>query len=84
MVNRYRNERIEIKLTEEEKKIFQKKLKMSKCKNMAHFIKKYVLEKKIFVIDMSIFKNVTPAWKERKQLKSDCKAGTYYGSYLSG
>ena len=43
MTNRYRNERIEIKLTKEEKELFMKKLELSKSKSMAHFIRKSVL-----------------------------------------
>lgn len=58
MTNRYRNERIEIKLTKEEKELFMKKLELSKSKSMAHFIRKCVLEAPIFVIDMNIFRNL--------------------------
>lgn len=31
MANRFRNERIEIKLTKEEKEIFEKKMKLENC-----------------------------------------------------
>ena len=55
MANRFRNERLEIKLTTEEKELFKKKLVMSKSKSMGHFIRKCVLEAPIFVIDMNIF-----------------------------
>lgn len=58
MTNRYRNERIEIKLTKEEKELSMKKLELSKSKSMAHFIRKSVLEAPIFVIDMNIFKRL--------------------------
>ncbi len=58
MTNRYRNERIEIKLTKEEKELFMKKLELSKSKSMAHFIRKSVLEALIFVIDMNIFRRL--------------------------
>ncbi|MGX7076088.1 plasmid mobilization protein [Globicatella sanguinis] len=58
MTNRYRNERIEIKLTKEEKELFMKKLELSKSKSMAHFIRKSVLEAPIFVIDMNIFRRL--------------------------
>ena len=58
MTNRYRNERIEIKLTKEEKELFMKKLEMSKSKSMGHFIRKSVLEAPIFVIDMNIFRRL--------------------------
>lgn len=58
MTNRYRNERIEIKLTKEEKELFMKKLELSKSKSMAHFIRKCVLEAPIFVIDMDVFRRL--------------------------
>ena len=40
MANRIRNERLEIKLTEEEKALFEEKRKLAKCRNMSHFIRK--------------------------------------------
>lgn len=58
MANRFRNERLEIKLTTEEKELFKKKLEMSKSKSMGHFIRKCVLEAPIFVIDMNIFRRL--------------------------
>lgn len=58
MANRFRNERLEIKLTTEEKELFKKKLAMSKSKSMAHFIRKSVLEAPIFVIDMDVFRRI--------------------------
>ncbi len=56
--DRYRNKRIEVQLTEEELELFKKKMAMSKSKSMSHFIRKCVLEKDIFVIDMSIFRGM--------------------------
>ena len=50
MTNRFRNERIEIKLTTEEKEVFEKKMKLAKCKTMSHFLRKCVLEKEIWQI----------------------------------
>ena len=38
MANRIRNERLEIKLTKEEKALFEEKRKLAKCRNMSHFI----------------------------------------------
>ncbi|HHJ7180877.1 TPA: plasmid mobilization relaxosome protein MobC, partial [Streptococcus pyogenes] len=38
MANRFRNERIEIKLTKEEKEIFEKKMELANCKTMSHFL----------------------------------------------
>ena len=58
MANRYRNERIEIKLTKEEKELFKKKLELSKSKSMGHFIRKSVLEAPIFVINMNEFRKM--------------------------
>lgn len=58
MANRFRNERLEIKLTTEEKELFKKKLEMSKSKSMGHFIRKCVLEAPIFVIDMDVFRRL--------------------------
>ena len=51
MANRIRNERLEIKLTEEEKTLFEEKRKLAKCRNMSHFIRKCVIEKEIYQED---------------------------------
>lgn len=58
MANRFRNERLEIKLTTEEKELFKKKLEISKSKSIGHFIRKCVLEATIFVIDMDVFRRL--------------------------
>ena len=58
MANRIRNERLEIKLTEEEKALFEEKRKLSKCRNMSHFIRKCVLEKEIYQIDLEPFRDL--------------------------
>ena len=58
MANRYRNERIEIKLTKEEKELFKEKLELSKSKSMGYFIRKCVMEAPIFVIDMNEFRKM--------------------------
>ena len=55
MANRFRNERIEIKLTKEEKEVFEKKMKRAKCKTMSHFLRKCVSEKEIYVVDLEPF-----------------------------
>ena len=47
--------RLEIKLTEEEMEIFQKKMRLSKSRTMAHFIRKCVLEKEIYYVDLEPF-----------------------------
>ena len=58
MANRMRNERLEIKLTEEEKAIFEEKRKLAKSKNMSHFIRKCVLEKEIYQVDLEPFRDL--------------------------
>ena len=58
MKNRERNERIEIRLTEEERTIFEKKMKMAKCKTMSHFIRKCVMENEIYIIDLQPFREI--------------------------
>ena len=58
MANRIRNERLEIKLTEEEKALFEEKKRLAKCKNMSLFIRKCVLEKEIYQIDLEPFRDL--------------------------
>ena len=58
MSNRFRNERIEIKLTKEEKEVFEKKMRLANCKTMSHFLRKCVLEKEIYVVDLEPFRNL--------------------------
>ena len=58
MANRFRNERIEIKLTKEEKEVFEKKMKLANCKTMSHFLRKCVSEKEIYVVDLEPFRNL--------------------------
>ena len=58
MANRIRNERLEIKLTEEEKALFEEKRKLAKCRNMIHFIRKCVLEKEIYQVDLEPFRDL--------------------------
>ena len=55
MANRVRTERLEIKLTKEEKELFQAKMRQAKCKSMNHFLRKCVLEKEIYTIDLKPF-----------------------------
>ena len=58
MTNRFRNERIEIMLTKEETALFEEKRKLSKCRNMSHFIRKRVLEKEIYQVDLEPFRDL--------------------------
>ena len=55
MANRIRNERLEIKLTKEEKAFFEEKRKLARCRNMSHFICKCVLEKEIYQVNSEVF-----------------------------
>ena len=58
MANRIRNERLEIKLTKEEKALFEEKRKLAKCRNMSRFIRKCVLEKEIYQVDLDPFRDL--------------------------
>lgn len=58
MANRFRNERIEIKVTKEEKDILYQKMRLSKSKSMSHFLRKCVLEKEIYIVDLEPFRNL--------------------------
>ena len=53
MENRVRKNQLKIYLSDQEKQIFENKLAMSKLKSMSFFIRKFVLEKEIFVVDMT-------------------------------
>ena len=48
MDNRKRKNQLKIYLTNEEKEIFEKKMKLANCKTMSHFFRKYVLEKNLY------------------------------------
>ena len=52
MANRTRNIQLKICLNEEEKQIFEKKIRLAKCKTMSHFLRKCVLEKEIYQVDL--------------------------------
>lgn len=53
--NLYRPKQKSFRLTEEENEILEMKFKQSKVKNMDHFIRKCLLEKQIYVIDLEPF-----------------------------
>ena len=55
MKNLYIDKQLIVRLTYEEKQIFENKLAMSKLKSMSLFIHKCVLEKEIFVVDMTSY-----------------------------
>ena len=58
MENRILNERLEIKLTKEEKALFEEKRKLAKCRNMSRFIRKCVLEKEIYQVNLEPFRDL--------------------------
>ena len=58
MYNRTRKNQLKIYLTDEEKEIFEKKMKLANCKTMSHFLKKCVLEKEIYIVDLEPFRDL--------------------------
>ncbi|CAI3445250.1 plasmid mobilization relaxosome protein MobC [Enterococcus cecorum] len=58
MANRQRNIQLKICLNEKEKELFEKKMKMANCKTMSHFIRKCVLEKEIYQVDLEPFRDL--------------------------
>ena len=58
MDNRTRKNQLKIYLTDEEKEVFEKKMKLANCKTMSHFLRKCVLEKEIYVVDLEPFRNL--------------------------
>ena len=45
-------------ISPEEKEVFEKKMKLANCKTMSHFLRKCVLEKEIYVVDLEPFRNL--------------------------
>ena len=58
MDNRTRRNQLKIYLTDEEKEIFEKKMKLANCKTMSHFLRKCVLEKEIYIVDLEPFRDI--------------------------
>lgn len=58
MENRSRNNQLKIYLSEEEKKLFETKMKMARCRTMSHFIRKCVMEKEIYIVDLEPFRDL--------------------------
>ena len=58
MDNIKRKNHLKIYLTDEEKEIFEKKIELANCKTMSHFLRKCVLEKEIYVVDLEPFRNL--------------------------
>ena len=58
MDNRKRKNQLKIYLTDEEKEIFEKKMRLANCKTMSHFLRKCVLEKEIYIVDLEPFRDL--------------------------
>ena len=83
MDNRTRKNQLKIYLTDEEKEIFEKKMKRANCKTMSHFLRKCVLEKEIYVVDLEPFRDLqwllSNATNNRNQIaKAANKTGAIY------
>ena len=58
MENRERKIQLIIRLNEEERALFEEKKKLAKCRNMSRFIRKCVLEKEIYQVDLDPFRDL--------------------------
>ena len=58
MENRQRNIQLIIRLNKDEKELFERKMKLAKCRNMSHFSRKCVLEKEIYQVDLEPFREL--------------------------
>jgi len=58
MENRERNHQLKIYLSCEEKEFFKEKMKLAKCRTMSHFIRKCVMEKEIYEVDLEPFRDL--------------------------
>lgn len=58
MDTRTRKNQLKIYLTDEEKEIFEKEMKLANCKTMSHFLRKCVLAKEIYIVDLEPFRNL--------------------------
>lgn len=59
MANRTRNNGIYLMLSDDELKILNKKYELSGCKTLRQFIMKCILGKDIFVLDMTVFRELS-------------------------
>ena len=66
MDNRKRNNQLKIYLTDEEKEVFDKKMKLANCKSMSHFLRKCVLEKEIYVVDLEHLETYNGCFKRQQ------------------
>ena len=58
MENRERNHQLKIYLSGKEKELFKEKMKLAKCRTMSHFIRKCVMEKEIYEVDLQPFRDL--------------------------
>ncbi|MGO3751691.1 MAG: plasmid mobilization protein [Peptoniphilaceae bacterium] len=56
MINRERDKQLIIRVTEEEKNLIKKKMKLSGINNMSAYARKMMIDGQIFKIDMSDFR----------------------------
>ena len=59
MANRVRTHGIYLMLSDDELKVLDKKYKLSGCKTLRQFIMKCILGKDIFVLDMTVFRELS-------------------------
>jgi len=57
MENRERNHQLKIYLSGEEKELFNEKMKLAKCRTISHFIRKCVLGKEIYEVELEPFRD---------------------------
>lgn len=58
MENRERDHQLKIYLSVEEKELFKDKMKLSKSRTLSHFIRKCVMEKEIYEVDLQPFRDL--------------------------
>lgn len=59
MANRVRTHGIYLMLSDDELKVLEKKYRFSSCKTLRQFIMKCILGKDIFVLDMTVFRELS-------------------------
>ena len=59
MANRVRTHGIYLMLSDDELKVLEKKYRLSGCKTLRQFIVKCILGKDIFVLDMTVFRELS-------------------------
>ena len=87
MENRERNHQLKIYLSEEEKELFKEKMKLAKCRTMSHFIRKCVMEKEIYEVNLEPFRDLqgllSNATNSLNQIaKRVNQTGVIYKSYI--